>query len=105
MFASGVGWDIRLVGLHALADSQDYTLAVRPFCPFLTPLRVTHVGLTWEGSPVVSQHSYGGLSSGLPVSSRRKHKPFKVEAFRAGTLRFPGESPTLKGRFELCAST
>jgi hypothetical protein len=38
---------------------------VRPFCPFLHPLRVTLVGLAWEGSPVASQHSYGGkLSSG-----------------------------------------
>jgi hypothetical protein len=32
-------------------------------------LRVTHVGLAWDSSPVASQHSYGGLSSGLPVSS------------------------------------
>ena len=32
-------------------------------------LRVTHVGLAWDSSPVASQHSYGGLTSGLPVSS------------------------------------
>jgi hypothetical protein len=27
------------------------------------------VGLAWDSSPVASQHSYGGLTSGLPVSS------------------------------------
>lgn len=39
---------------------QDYALCVRPFCPFLHRLRVTHLGLAWEGSPVASQRSYGG---------------------------------------------
>jgi hypothetical protein len=41
---------------------QDYALCVRPLCPFLHPLRVTHMGLAWEGSPVASQRSYGGLN-------------------------------------------
>ena len=27
------------------------------------------MGLAWDSSPVASQHSYGGLTSGLPVSS------------------------------------
>ena len=35
-----------------------------------TPLRATLMALTWEGSPVVSQHCYGGLSSGLTASSQ-----------------------------------
>jgi len=33
-----------------------------PFCRFLAGLRLTHIGLAWEGSPVASQHSYGGHS-------------------------------------------
>lgn len=34
---------------------------MRPFSPLLHPLRVTLLALTWEGSPVVSQCSYGGV--------------------------------------------
>lgn len=40
---------------------QEYALCVRPICPFLHPLRVTHLGLAWDRSPVASQRSYGGL--------------------------------------------
>ena len=34
---------------------------MRLFSPLLHPLRVTLLALTWEGSPVVSQCSYGGV--------------------------------------------
>jgi hypothetical protein len=49
---------------------EDYGACYTPFSRFLAGFRLTHFGLAWEGSPVASQHSYGGLSSGLPVSSR-----------------------------------
>jgi len=48
------------MGICKLPMLEDYGLCKTPFCRFLLGLRLTHVGLTWEGSPVVSQRSYGG---------------------------------------------
>ena len=56
--------------LHILIVFQDYSPMSVPSTRSWRPLLVTLVGLAWEGSPVASQHSYGGFSSGLPVSSQ-----------------------------------
>jgi len=50
------------LGNYGLCKTPRFRFTQRSFDP-------THLGLAWASSPVASQHGYGGVSSGLPVSS------------------------------------
>lgn len=70
----GQAWDIGWIWLHTLPDLTDYATVIAPSARSVMTLRFTLLGLAWEGSPVASQCSYGGLASGLPASSpKRSH--------------------------------
>lgn len=76
--ASPIPWHPVRTSLRTLSDCHRYTVTAcsitrcvsAPSRRCCIPLRATLMALTWEGSPVVSQHCYGGLSSGLTVSSQ-----------------------------------
>lgn len=76
--ASPIPWHPVRTSLRTLSDCHRYTVTAcsitrcvsAPSRRCCTPLRATLMALTWEGSPVVSQHCYGGLSSGLTASSQ-----------------------------------
>ena len=75
---SPIPWHPVRTSLRTLSDCHRSTVtacsitrcACAPSRRCCTPLRATLMALTWEGSPVVSQHCYGGLSSGLTASSQ-----------------------------------
>ena len=99
-YSSGRGWDeIRAVP-HTLHSLQDYTPVSVPSARSCTPLRVTLVGLAWEGSPVASQYSYGGVSSGTtciqPISTHSCPLCSYCPSGLAALDRSPKEKPAIR---------
>ena len=66
---SPIPWHPVRTSLRTLSDCHRYTVTAcsitrhvsAPSRRCCTPFRATLMALTWEGSPVVSQHSYGGV--------------------------------------------